>query len=282
MKRRLLFGLSATLVYSVLVGCVPVLDKLVLFPSIKPVESGDAMRKTIVFDRGELEMWTAASRAARAAGRADSYVLRFYGNADRPERWVASEAEMFPDRAVEVWGVNYPGFGGSTGPARLTRVGPAALAAFEEMKRTAGDRPILVSGTSFGTIAALHIAAHRRVAGVIVHNPPALREMILQNFGWWNLWLLAGPLSTKVPRALDSVANAGAARDPAVFLLSDNDEVVAPKFQRLVVDAYAGDKRLIVLRNAGHLTPLDSAALHSLRAAISGLLDGHETNTIAD
>ncbi len=96
----------------------------------------------------------------------------------------------------------------------------AALAAFEEMKRTAGDRPILVSGTSFGTIAALHIAAHRRVAGVIVHNPPALREMILQNFGWWNLWLLAGPLSTKVPRALDSVANAGAARDPAVFLLS--------------------------------------------------------------
>ena len=45
---------------------------------------------------------------------ADIYVLRFYGNADRADRWAAAEAEMWNDRAVEIWGMNYPGFGRST------------------------------------------------------------------------------------------------------------------------------------------------------------------------
>ena len=96
--------------------------------------------------------------------------------------------------------MNYPGFGGSTGPARLARLGPAALTAFDAVKHAAGDRPVVVFGASLGTTTALHIAAHRPVAGLILHNPPALRQIILRQFGWWNLWLLAGPLARKIPR----------------------------------------------------------------------------------
>lgn len=217
-------------------------------------------------------MWIATSGAARARGGAESFVLRFYGNADRPEYWVAAEAEMFPKRAVEVWGVNYPGFGGSTGPARLARIGPVALTTFDALRRTAGARPIIVSGTSFGTVATLHVAARREVTGVVLHNPPALREMIVRDYGWWNLWLLAGPLSRKVPAELDSVANARGARAPAAFILLEKDEIVAPRFQQLVVDAYAGEKRRIPLRDAGHLTPLDDAALQKLHDAIAWLM----------
>lgn len=176
----------------------------------------------------------------------------------------------WPERGVEVWGVNYPGFGGSTGPARLARIGPTALAAFDELKRTAGARPIIVSGTSFGTIAALHVAAQRDAAGVVLHNPPALREMIVKGHGWWNLWLVAGPLSRKVPAALDSVANARAANERAVFLLAEKDEIVAPRFQELVVNAYAAEKRLIKLRGAGHLTPLDPESLVVFAPALIG------------
>lgn len=185
---------------------------------------------------------------------------------------MAAEAAMFNGRAVEIWGVNYPGFGGSTGPSRLRRFGPAALAAFDAIKARAGDQPIIISGTSFGTIAALHIAEQRRASGLVLHNPPALREMILRDFGWWNLWLLAGPLSFQIPAALDSIANARAARAPAVFLLAEKDEVVAPRFQTLVVEAYAGEKRLIPLPGAGHNSPMDGAALKSLDAAIDWLL----------
>src|SRR5215468_4334886 len=112
-------------------------DYLILFPTRAPINAGGAVRKTIPFENGDLEIWTAQSRHAQQQGRADLFILRFYGNADRADRWAAMEAEMWNDRAVEIWGMNYPGFGGSTRPARLVRIGPAALAAFDELQRHA-------------------------------------------------------------------------------------------------------------------------------------------------
>jgi pimeloyl-ACP methyl ester carboxylesterase len=257
--------------YVALIVFAPLPDRLVLFPTTDRIDAGTAVRKIIPFQSGELEIWTARSALAQQRGRPDIYVLRFYGNADRADRWIAAEAEMWNNRAVEVWGMNYPGFGGSTGPARLARLAPVALVAFDELQKTAGDRPIIVFGASLGTTTALHIAAHRKIAGLILHNPPALRQIILRQFGWWNLWLFAGPMAWKIPADLDSVANARAVHVPAIFLLAENDEVVAPKFQRLVVDAYAGEKRIIPLPGAGHNSPLDAAALASFHRALDWL-----------
>jgi pimeloyl-ACP methyl ester carboxylesterase len=265
-------ALVIAVLYFAVIALTPLPDRLVLFPTTDRIDAGAAIRKTIPFDGGELEIWTAASRSAQQRGQPQLYVLRFYGNADRADRWVAGEAEMWNDRAVEVWGMNYPGFGGSTGPARLARLGPAALAAFDALKQKAGDRPIVVFGASLGTTTALHIAAHRKVAGLILHNPPPLRQMILRQFGWWNLWLLAGPLAQKIPPDLDSVANAKIVHAPAIFLLAERDEVVAPKFQRLVVDAYAGEKRLIPLAGADHNSAVQGAGLANFHAALDWLL----------
>jgi pimeloyl-ACP methyl ester carboxylesterase len=259
------------LVYFALITLAPLPDRLILFPTTNRIDAGTAIRKTIPFQAGEMEVWTARSALAQQRGQPEIYVLRFYGNADRADRWVAAEAGMWNNRAVEVWGTNYPGFGGSTGPARLARLGPAALTAFDELQKAAGDRPIIVFGASLGTTTALHIAAHRKIAGLILHNPPALRQIILRQFGWWNLWLFADPMAQKIPADLDSVANARAVHVPAIFLLAEKDEVVAPKFQRLVVDAYAGEKRIIPLPGAGHNSPIEGAALDDFYKALDWL-----------
>ena len=258
--------------YFALITVAPLPDRLILFPTTFRIDPGSAVRKTIPFEEGELEIWTAQSRLAKERGAPDVFVLRFYGDADRADRWVADEAEMWNNRAVEVWGVNYPGYGGSTGPARLSRLGPAALAAFDGLKQVAGDRPIVVFGASLGTATALHIAAQRKVAGVILHNPVALRQIILRQFGWWNLWLFAGPMAKKIPAELDSIANAKTTRTPAIFLLAENDEVIAPKFQRLVVEAYAGEKRAITLAGARHNDPLEGASIAKFVEALDWLL----------
>ena len=258
--------------YFAVITLAPLPDRLVLFPTTNRLNTGAAVRKPIPFEGGELEIWTAASQQAQQRGQADVYFLRFYGNADRADRWVGAEAEMFGKRAIEVWGMNYPGFGGSTGPVRLARLGSAALAAFDALKQKTGDRPIVLFGASLGTTTALHIAAHRPVAGLILHNPPALRQIILRQFGWWNLWLLAGPLAQKIPAALDSVTNAHNIRAPAIFLLAQNDEVVAPKFQQLVVNAYAGEKRVISLAGATHNSPIEGPGLTQFHEALNWLL----------
>src|SRR5947199_10528057 len=179
---------------------------------------------------------------------------------------------MWNDRAVEIWGMNYPGFGGSTGPSLLSRIGPAALAAFDELQRHANSYPIVLYGASLGACAALNVAARRPVAGLILHNPPPLRQMILRQFGWWNLWVLAGPIALQIQRDLDSIENAKAIHAPAIFLLADKDEVVPPRYHKLVMNAYAGEKRVISLHGAYHNDPIEGAALADFYQALDWLL----------
>ncbi len=251
-------------------GALP--DHLILFPSTNQIDPRGATRKTVAFENGKLELWTARSKSAQQSGAPEVYVLRFYGNADRAERWVAAEADSWNERSIEIWGMNYPGFGGSTGPAKLKRVGPAAMTAFEALQREAKGKPIVIFAASLGTTAALHVAADRSVAGLVLHNPPALRQIVLQHFGWWNLWLLAGPVAAQIPTDLDSVRNAKAITKPAIFLLAENDEVVPPRYQRMVVDVYAGEKRVIALRGAHHNDPIEGASIADLYGALDWLL----------
>jgi hypothetical protein len=96
--------------------------------------------------------------------------------------------------------------------------------------------------------------------------------MIWRRVGWWNLWLLAGPVALQIPKNLDSIANAKAIHAPAIFLLAEKDEVVPPRYHRLVVDAYAGEKREIVLHGAYHNDPIEGAAAADLSNALDWLV----------
>ena len=225
-------------------------DRVMLWPQIGPIEANGAARVLLPWNGNELEIWT-----ARHNHEPDAYILRFYGNADRADRWVADEVSALPI-AAEMWGVNYPGFGGSTGPSSLKGIGDSALIAYDALSKMSGDKPILVFGTSMGTTAALRVAAERKVAGVFLHNPPALRSIIVGDHGFWNLWLLAYPLSLRVPASLDSIANAGASRAPAIFLMSGEDEIVRYPYQQQVFDAYRGSKHAIVLPHSRHNDPI--------------------------
>src|SRR5947208_7796484 len=167
--------------------------------------------------------------------------------------------------------MNYPGCGSSSGRARLKRMWPAALAAFDALKSRAPNQPIFVFGASIGSAVAMDVAASREVRGLVLHNPPPLRQIILRNYGWWNLWLLAGPVALQIPRDLDSIANAKRIRAPAIFLLAQNDEIVPPRFQRLVVDAFAGEKQVIPLPGAYHNSPIEGAVVTEIHHAYDWL-----------
>jgi uncharacterized protein len=273
-KRRPPYFLGAVLVACFLMMfCTPLPDQLILFPTTQHIDAHGATRQTIPFQNGELEIWTARSRLAQQRNHVDAYILRFYGNADRAERWVTLEANSFGERAIEVWGMNYPGFGGSSGPARLKRMSPTALAAFDVLKSKAGNQPIFVFGASIGSAVAMNVAANREVRGLVLHNPPPLRQIILRNYGWWNLWLLAGPVALQIPRELDSVANAKRIHARAIFLLAENDEIVPPKFQRLVVGSFAGEKQVITLPGAYHNSPIEGPIVAEIHRAYDWLFN---------
>jgi len=136
----------------------------------------------------------------------------------------------------------------------------------------ADGRPIVLLGYSLGTTAALYVAANRRVSGVVLQDPLALRQMILGQHGWWNLWLLAGPLALKVPIALDNVANAKAVQAPGIIVVDELDELVPPKYQALVIEAYAGNKQVVSVPDGVHISVLAGSALSRVQNWIERLV----------
>jgi pimeloyl-ACP methyl ester carboxylesterase len=170
-----------------------------------------------------------------------------------------------------VWVINYPGYGQSAGRRRLAAMAPAGVAAFDEIKSVAGTRPIFIEGFSLGTVPALALAARRPVAGLILQNPPPLRELMLGRHGWWNLWLLAGPVAWQIPEDLDSIANAHASTAPVIFLLAERDRTIPIEYQRQIAGAYAGQKQIILQRGADHCVPLSDDDEAELQRAIDWL-----------
>ncbi len=251
-------------------GCA---DRLILYPSTEPVTMpGITHGPDATAPSGKVEIWTARAHGAQAS-EPQAFVLNFVGNASRGEYESAMVAEEWGDHPVEVWGVNYPGYGQSTGPAKLKSIPPAALAAYDALAVHASGRPIFVSGTSLGTAAALFVAANRSVAGIVLHNPPPLRRLILGRYGWWNLWLAAGPIAMAIPSELDSIANSRHVTAPAVFILAGRDSVVPPRFQQMVVDAYAGPKEIVRLPISDHNDRPEGADADAAALATNWLWD---------
>lgn len=248
-------------------GCA---SGLLLYPSTRSIPS-PATRHVIALggDGDELELWT--MRASGSEEREPEFlVLSLVGNGARAESTVVAEAQCWRDQPAEIWALNYPGYGGSTGSATLDGVAASALAAFDELQKRAEGRRIFVSGFSMGTTAALHVAAQRRVDGLLLRSPPPLVSLILGRHGWWNLWLVAGIVALQVPSDLDSLANGEQVHAPAVFVLTQRDTVVPLAYQQDVVDAYGGEKA--VLRVAGnHNAQLSAAEQASLQRALAGL-----------
>jgi uncharacterized protein len=250
-----------------LTGCA---DSILLLPPKSAHVSANARELAIPFRDGILQIWTQRSNPC-SGEQPRAFVLQFVGNASRAEYAIEPAALRWRPFNAEVWAVNYPGYGASSGRATLRSIAPAALVAYDALANVAAGRPIFVVGRSLGTTAALHVAAHRRVAGVVLHSPTPLRPVILGDFGWWNLWLAAGPIALQVPSDLDCLANARRATAHAVFLITERDTLVRPARQRQVVAAYAGRKQVISLPSADHNVSATAEEELAIQSAIAGL-----------
>lgn len=231
-------------------------DRLILRPTKHPVAAPDKTRRMVPFGRGSIEIWT-RNIGATHRDDVDVFVLKFSGTAGRAERSTYHPMDYWADLRAELWSVNPPGYGGSSGSASVTKLASAATTAYCEMAEIAQGRPIIVMGNSLGTAMALYLAAHFPVAGLVLRNPPPVRQLIIGRHGWWNLWIASWLIAQRVPRQICSISNSAQCHCPAVFLSSRRDETVPPPFQDKIIDAYRGPQRILPLKNAGHASSLN-------------------------
>jgi hypothetical protein len=93
-----------------------------------------------------------------------------------------------------------------------------------------------------------------------LRTPPPLKSLILGRHGWWNLWLAAVPVSMGVPKEMDALHTAPRVKCPALFILIDTDEIIPLKYQQKVVDAYAGEKHVILSEGGDHNSAISETA----------------------
>ncbi|MEK6234531.1 MAG: alpha/beta hydrolase [Planctomycetales bacterium] len=239
-------------------------DRAVLRPTKNPLPAAGKTQLLLPYEHGQVEVWRErfSRQPARASGQAndadakpDVFVLKYIGAGGRAEHSTNHPADCWPDQNVEIWCVNPPGYGASTGPASLRHYPQASQAAYQAIRDAAGTRPILAMGTSLGTLPALWLAAEGAVAAVVLRTPPPLQKIIVTRHGWWNLWLLAFPVAGAIPREFNSMRNARRARVPAVFITATHDKIVPHRYQKRVIKAYGGDKKVLTLEGGHRAKP---------------------------
>ncbi len=246
-------------------GCA---ETFLLHPSTDPLRAPGAQRETVSFDGGEVEAWV---RHHDGTG-SRLFVMELVGNAGRAEHNSFIPTSAFQSRFVEHWRINYPGFGASTGPADLERMGPAMLAVHDAIAERAQDKKVLVLGHSIGAALALFVASKRETAGVVTLNAGSIPSLIIKRHGWWNLWLLATPVWLQVPTSLDAVASAAAVTEKGLYVTSGDDSTIPLDYQRDVCRAHSGQSKEVHRPNAGHNTTIGEAEQVTFNKAMAWLL----------
>lgn len=247
-------------------------DRIILQPTRHELHVPQRRPLQFSYDDGVLEVWVHRV-GLDPRGAPDLYLLEFPGTASRAEHRTDFVEECWLQGCVEIWAVNPPGYGNSSGTASLKKLSAMAAHALQEVRQVAGDTPVVAAGGSLGSVSALYLAAHHKVEGVMVQNPPALREVILAQSGWWHFDWASRMIAAQIPRELDSLVNARRATVPAVFVTAQQDRIVPARIQRQIIDVYNGPLKVFSLPGAGHDTPLTENDLEQLRPLASWLYD---------
>ncbi len=220
-------------------------DRLLYFPAHATVAQ---------MSTGGLSAWPPASTGAQdfrglvaePAGPARGTAVVFHGNAGHAGHR-AYYADALTRLGLRVILAEYPAYGPRDGA-----VGEASLVADAEQTLRLAHRlhgaPLLVVGESLGAGVAAAAAARARehVAGLLLITPwDRLEHVAAFHYPWLPVgWLLRD--------RYDSAAHLARFDSPVLVAVPERDTIVPARFGSALHDSLPGQKRLDVIRNAGH------------------------------
>lgn len=108
-------------------------------------------------------------------------VLYFHGN-KKNISWYAKFAPYFTTHAYEVWMIDYPGFGKSTGPFTEQNLYDWAFTLYKLARAKYEPRNIIIYGKSMGTGIASQLASIRNCRHLILETPYYDMPSIINNY----------------------------------------------------------------------------------------------------
>lgn len=194
-------------------------------------------------------------------------VLHFGGNGYTVARFAQRSAAAYAEAPVNIVLVDHRGYGASTGTAGLDALLADALTVHDRVRDDArlGAVPLVVHGHSLGSFMAGHVAAARRLDGLVLEGSVTTSEDWAAHLrSRQPLWARMLVRRVVPEGALAGKGNLGvvAALDEPVLVVAGADDAVAPpRFAQALFDAAsppAGRKRLLIVRGRDHTNAADS------------------------
>ncbi len=213
----------------------PVISERYFFPRCAPLASPFV----VAVDGAELHCFRSAPHEGAPT------VLHFHGNGEVVGDWVPDFAPALVERGLNVFLAEYRGYGGSTGVPQLGRMlGDALLVA-----DATGVSPeqLIVYGRSVGSIYALHVAAERPVAGLIIESGIAdVLSRLALRLDAHELGTDDDTLRAAVSAHLDHRSKVESFAGPVLAMHARGDDLVPPANAEQLV-AWAGERGTLKL-----------------------------------
>lgn len=208
----------------------------------------------------------AAGPGSPAAARAP-LLIYFGGNAEEVTAMLSTR-----DR-LPGWGlllVNYRGYGLSGGQPSQAALQHDAVALYDWARGRAevDSERIVAWGRSLGTGVAVHLAAQRALAGVVLLSPyDSLAAVAQGHYPWVPVrWLFRHPF--------DAAALAPAIRSPLLALAMADDHIMPAEHSRRLVAAWGGPRKLVVFDEGDHNRVPEPAYWDAIGAFLQQLAPG--------
>jgi uncharacterized protein len=172
-------------------------------------------------------------------------VIYFGGNAEEVS-WLASVADQFGGWSLLL--VNYRGYGGSEGKPGERELFADALTIHDWAVHRPDVLPerVIAMGRSLGTGVAVHLAANRKVRGVILVTPyDSITEIARRHYPYL-------PVGMLIRHPFDSISRVDKIDAPLLCLAAAEDLVIPPNHARRLHDAWRGPKTWREVPDAGH------------------------------
>jgi len=200
-------------------------------------------------------------------------VIYFGGNAEDVS-WLIGMDRHFAGYSVLL--VNYRGYGPSEGRPSEPALFADALAWYDAAAgRTDIDaQSIVAMGRSLGSGVAVHLAANRRVAGVILISPyDSVRSLAKAFYPYLPVGLL-------LKHPFDSLSRAGALGSPLLCLAAENDRIIPPTHSRRLFDAWAAPTKVWRVLRGDHDSISDEPEYwRAIAGFLGGLQSGHSRSS---
>jgi hypothetical protein len=188
-------------------------------------------------------------------------VIYYGGNAEEVTSFAPYAAEAYGERAVLL--MNYRGYGASGGKPGERALVADAIEIFDRISRRQDldTSRIALHGRSLGTGVAVQVAAARQARCVVLTSPFAsAREVAQEIYPWLPVGLL-------MRHPFDSAVHAPRLRMPALILMGQADQLIAPRHSERLASLWAGPVERVALAGFGHndvsLSPRYASAVHA-------------------